>query len=319
VQDPGQVEGNVVFSYLDAFDPDAQVVAELKSALSARRPGRHCCSNDGWKRFCRRKLAPIRARPRASSRRSGLEVLGILAAGCDRARAVAGQTLREVRLGARPGVLQTNAQADHRPRGRHAALHADRGISRLMEAIRSDPRSAWLGGVQMSERAERFGFAAAQDVPIPYLARIREYYQALGYGAPYEWAHYATSRLHRCAPRFRSARSHSSRPPRNIGPKSGLLDKSNAYHAARQVLTPSTRATTTRDHDLRITHVAIDFKAHDCGGLGDLVPAAAICGVAAAAGRIGRVAPRFFGVPTNRRSPCHAECRLPGDRRVLHG
>jgi tryptophanyl-tRNA synthetase len=28
--DPGCVEGNVVFAYLDAFDPDAAAVAELK-------------------------------------------------------------------------------------------------------------------------------------------------------------------------------------------------------------------------------------------------------------------------------------------------
>ena len=32
----------------------------------------------------------------------------------------------------------------------------------------------------------RHGFAATHDVPIPYLSRLREYYQALGYGAPYE-------------------------------------------------------------------------------------------------------------------------------------
>ena len=42
-----------------------------------------------------------------------------------------------------------------------------------------------------SERDGKFGFAAAHDAPIPYLQRIRDYYQALGYGAPYEWAHYA--------------------------------------------------------------------------------------------------------------------------------
>jgi tryptophanyl-tRNA synthetase len=29
--DPGQVEGNVVFTYLDAFDPDEDAVAELKA------------------------------------------------------------------------------------------------------------------------------------------------------------------------------------------------------------------------------------------------------------------------------------------------
>ena len=29
------------------------------------------------------------------------------------------------------------------------------------------------------------------DAPIPYMQRIRDYYQGLGYGAPYRWAHYA--------------------------------------------------------------------------------------------------------------------------------
>ena len=45
-------------------------------------------------------------------------------------------------------------------------------------------------------RAGRYGFAAAHDVPIPYLERIRDYYQALGYGAAYEWAHYADVPFH---------------------------------------------------------------------------------------------------------------------------
>ena len=36
----------------------------------------------------------------------------------------------------------------------------------------------------------RFGFAPAEDRPIPYLDRIRRYYKTLGYGKPYEWAHY---------------------------------------------------------------------------------------------------------------------------------
>jgi hypothetical protein len=33
-------------------------------------------------------------------------------------------------------------------------------------------------------------FAADYDAPIPYLQRIRDYYQGLGYGAPYRWGHY---------------------------------------------------------------------------------------------------------------------------------
>ncbi len=42
-----------------------------------------------------------------------------------------------------------------------------------------------------SERGREFGFSVAQDVPIPYLQRIRDYYETLGYGAPYKWAHYS--------------------------------------------------------------------------------------------------------------------------------
>jgi hypothetical protein len=39
-------------------------------------------------------------------------------------------------------------------------------------------------------------FAAIHDTPIPYLQRIRTYYEALGYGTPYEWAHYAEVPFH---------------------------------------------------------------------------------------------------------------------------
>src|SRR3954471_7424987 len=47
-----------------------------------------------------------------------------------------------------------------------------------------------------SDRGSSFGFAAAHDAPIPYLDRIRTYYEALGYGAAYEWAHYASVPFH---------------------------------------------------------------------------------------------------------------------------
>jgi D-proline reductase (dithiol) PrdB len=34
------------------------------------------------------------------------------------------------------------------------------------------------------------GFAPDDDAPIPYVARTREYYAAIGYTTPYRWAHY---------------------------------------------------------------------------------------------------------------------------------
>src|SRR5947199_7708771 len=39
--------------------------------------------------------------------------------------------------------------------------------------------------------ADPFGFAVDDDVPIPYMTRTRDYYQAIGYTTPYRWAHYA--------------------------------------------------------------------------------------------------------------------------------
>src|SRR5678815_2545615 len=47
-----------------------------------------------------------------------------------------------------------------------------------------------------NERASEFGFAPPHDEPVPYLQRIATYYQALGYSAPYEWAHYAEVPFH---------------------------------------------------------------------------------------------------------------------------
>src|ERR1700726_1954960 len=37
---------------------------------------------------------------------------------------------------------------------------------------------------------DALGFAPDDDAPIPYMARTREYYQAIGYTTPYRWAHY---------------------------------------------------------------------------------------------------------------------------------
>src|SRR6202008_2871988 len=54
----------------------------------------------------------------------------------------------------------------------------------------SDPSFSEVPAM-MNERGREFGFAMPYDTPIPYLQRIRDYYQALGYGAPYEWAHYS--------------------------------------------------------------------------------------------------------------------------------
>lgn len=93
--DPGRVEGNVVFAYLDAFDPNTPAVAELKARY------RHGGLGDVvLKRrlidLLEQLIAPIRAR-RAALANDLAHVRAIIRRGTDVARAVSDQTARDVR------------------------------------------------------------------------------------------------------------------------------------------------------------------------------------------------------------------------------
>ncbi|PAK13288.1 tryptophan--tRNA ligase [Burkholderia ubonensis] len=95
VSDPGRVEGNVVFAFLDAFEPDTQKVDELKARY--RQGG---LGDSVVKRVLNERLQsliePIRAR-RRELENDRAEVLAILRHGTMRAREVAGATLSEVK------------------------------------------------------------------------------------------------------------------------------------------------------------------------------------------------------------------------------
>src|SRR5207248_2345336 len=54
-----------------------------------------------------------------------------------------------------------------------------------------NPLSSYLGMTTPID--QQLGFAPDDDAPIPYMARTREYYQAIGYTTPYRWAHYVAS------------------------------------------------------------------------------------------------------------------------------
>ncbi|HDR9025322.1 MULTISPECIES: tryptophan--tRNA ligase [Burkholderia] len=95
VSDPGQVEGNIVFTFLDAFEPDVQKVDELKAHY--RRGG---LGDSVVKRVLDERLQaliePIRAR-RREFEADKAEVMAILKRGTMRARDVAGDTLAQVK------------------------------------------------------------------------------------------------------------------------------------------------------------------------------------------------------------------------------
>lgn len=96
-EDPGRVEGNVVFTWLDAFDEDSAAVEELKARYRAGGLGDSVVKRR-LEDILQTLLAPIRERRRTLAADLG-HVTSVLRAGTQRAREVTGATLAEVRDG----------------------------------------------------------------------------------------------------------------------------------------------------------------------------------------------------------------------------
>jgi D-proline reductase (dithiol) PrdB len=148
------------------------------------------------------------------------------------------------------------------------------------------------------EGEEEFGFAAAHDVPIPYMQRIRDYYLALGFGAPYRWAHYASVPFRPLSVPLSKARVTIVTTAAPYQPGKGDQGPGAPYNAAAKFYAVYSGGT-DKDHDLRISHVGIDrahTTAEDPGSYFSLT----LLREAAQRGQIGSLAPRFHGLPTNR-------------------
>lgn len=95
VEDPGKVEGNPVFTYLDVFDPDKKKIEELKAHYQRGGLGDSVVKkylNDILQSF----LEPIRTR-REEYAKEPRAIMQILKMGTERAEKAAAQTLKEVR------------------------------------------------------------------------------------------------------------------------------------------------------------------------------------------------------------------------------
>lgn len=95
VEDPGDVDNNPVFIYLDAFDPDKETVEGLKAHYKRGGLGDSVVKkrlNEVLQAF----LTPIRDR-RQEFAKDVASVMHMLHEGTERAKAAAAQTLREVR------------------------------------------------------------------------------------------------------------------------------------------------------------------------------------------------------------------------------
>jgi len=144
----------------------------------------------------------------------------------------------------------------------------------------------------------KLGFAPDYDAPIPYMKRNRDYYAAIGYTTPYRWAHYLSVPFHPLKKPLSRSRVTIITTAAPYDPEKGDQGPGAKYNGSAKFYQVYD-GDTSKQHDLRISHIAYDrihTLAEDSGTwfpLQQLIKAKA-------KGRIGEVAPRFFGAPTNR-------------------
>ena len=156
---------------------------------------------------------------------------------------------------------------------------------------------------------DHLGFASDDDAPIPYMARTRDYYLAIGYDTPYRWAHYASAPfqpLKKPLAKSRVAIITTAAPFDPAKGDQGPRAKYNGGAKFYQVYDGDT----SKDHDLRISHIAYDRIHTAADDSGTWFPLPQLKRLAAT-GRIGEVAPRFFGAPTNRSQRVTIETDAP--------
>ena len=133
---------------------------------------------------------------------------------------------------------------------------------------------------------------------IEYMKRTRAYYLALGYDRPYVWAHFDEvpfSPLSKPLTQCRVAIVTTAAP---FQPDKGDQGPGAPYNGAAKFYEVYA-APTVPMPDLRISHIAYDRDHTTAKDSGSYFPLAALQ-AAARSGRIGGVADRFFGLPTNR-------------------
>lgn len=145
---------------------------------------------------------------------------------------------------------------------------------------------------------DRLGFASDEDAPVSYMGRTRDYYLAIGYDTPYRWAHYTSAPFQPLAKPLAQSRVTIITTAAPFDPAKGDQGPGAKYNGGAKFYSVYDGDTST-SHDLRISHVAYDrvhTSAEDSGTWFPLPQRIRL----AHEGRIGEIAPRFFGAPTNR-------------------
>jgi len=142
-----------------------------------------------------------------------------------------------------------------------------------------------------------------------YLPRIRDYYTALGYPAPYAWVRYDSVPFTPLAKPLRAARIAIVTTATRHDPAKGEQGPGAAYNGGAKFFEVYSGGTAT-DPDLRIAHIAYDRDHSPATDHASWFPLRALRRLVAA-GDVGGIAPRFHGLPTNRSQRITAEVDAP--------
>jgi hypothetical protein len=156
---------------------------------------------------------------------------------------------------------------------------------------------------------EQLGFAPDHDAPIPYMQRTREYYQAIGYTTPYRWAHYVDAPFQPLQKPLAQSRVTIITTAAQFDPPKGDQGPGAKYNGAAKFFQVYD-GDTAKPHDLRISHITYDRTHTSAEDSGTWFPLPQLLRLASG-GRIGAVAPRFFGAPTNRSHRITMEADAP--------
>lgn len=137
-----------------------------------------------------------------------------------------------------------------------------------------------------------------QETPLNYIERIREYYQILGYGKPYEWAHFETVPFTVFNKPLANSTIGIVTTAAPYQENKGDQGPGALYNGSAKFYKVYTE-TTLLNPDLRISHVAYDRTHTKAEDQGTYFPLKALKSLEAD-GTIGKVSPRFYGLPTNR-------------------
>ncbi len=166
-----------------------------------------------------------------------------------------------------------------------------------------------------TECAVSEAFAADWDQPVRYIEKTHAWYDALGYGNPYRYAHCADvpfAPLEKPLAACRIALLTTAAP---YQPDKGDQSAKAPYNAAAKFYAVWSGDTAV-DHDLRVSHVGVDrAELQDDPNCWFPLPALRR---AVAAGRIGALTARFHGIPTNRSQRHTIETDAPEAVRRCH-